>query len=137
VTAFVLLRHVRAVSRRDWEGDDALRPLDARGEKQAKRLVDRLADRDLERIVSSPYVRCVESVRPLAAARGLDIEERAEIAEGASPADAFALLDEVEGSSSVVLCTHGDVAYELLGQEMKKGEFRIVERSGDRLRTVA
>lgn len=136
MSAFVLVRHVRAVSRRDWEGDDWLRPLDARGEKQAKRLVDRLADRDLERIVSSPYVRCVESVRPLAAARGLGVEERSEIAEGASLAEAFVLLDELEGGSAL-LCTHGDVAYELLGKEMKKGEFRIVERSGDRLRTVA
>jgi len=136
VNTFVLLRHVSAVSRRDWEGDDPLRPLDRKGQKQARRLVERLADIDLERIVSSPYVRCVESVRPLAAARDLELEECAEIAEGASRAEAFSLLDELEGSA-FLLCTHGDVLYELLGEEMKKAALRVVERDGDRLRTIA
>jgi len=135
VSTFFLVRHASAGSRREWVGDDRLRPLDARGEKQARRLAQELEVRKLDRIVSSPYVRCVETVRPLAAERGLELEERTEIAEGASRAETFGLLDELEGSN-FLLCTHGDVVFALLGEGMKKGELRIVEREGDRIRTV-
>jgi 8-oxo-dGTP diphosphatase len=135
VSSFLLFRHVNAVAREHWSGDDQLRPLDATGEEQAEQLVDALADRDLERIVSSPYVRCVESVRALGAARGLEIEERMEVAEGAGREEIHRLVDELEGRA-FLLCTHGDVVCELLGEEMKKGELRVVERDGDRFRTV-
>ena len=135
MSAFVLVRHASAGSRREWVGDDRLRPLDKRGWKQARRLVEALARQELDRIVSSPYVRCVETVKPLGDERGLAVEERAEIAEGASRGETFELLDELEGSA-FLLCTHGDVAFELLGEGMKKGEMRIVEWSGDRVRTV-
>ena len=47
----------------------------------------------------------------------------------------LALLDELAGSN-FYLCTRGDVVVELLGEEMKKGEFRAVERQGDRISTV-
>ena len=135
MSVFVLVRHASAGSRREWVGDDRLRPLDKRGGKRARRLVEELAGREIDRIVSSPYVRCVETVRPLAGARGLELEERTEIAEGASRAETFGLLGELDGTA-FLLCTHGDVAFELLGEGMKKGELRIVEREGERIRTV-
>ncbi len=131
----VLLRHARAGDRDEWSGDDRLRPLDRKGRKQARLLVDRLADQELDRIVSSPSVRCVETVRPLAEQRGLDLEERAELAEGAAREDVLALLDEL-GPAVSILCTHGDVIWDVLGEHMKKGELRLLERQGDRLRTV-
>jgi 8-oxo-dGTP diphosphatase len=135
VSIFLFVRHARAGSREDWAGDDRLRPLDGRGRKQARKLIEKVEGRELERIVSSPYVRCVETVRPLAEERGLGVEARNELAEGAIRAEILALLDELEGSS-FLLCTHGDVVFELLGEGMKKGELRIVERDGDRARTV-
>lgn len=135
MSCFVLVRHAVALSREEWNGDDDLRPLSAKGSKHAKGLVDLLAGRTLDRIVSSPAVRCVDTVRPLAEARGLDLEEREELAEGASRGASFALLDELQ-DSGFLLCTHGDIVYELLGEEMKKGEVRVAERTGDRIRTV-
>jgi hypothetical protein len=36
-------------------------------------------------------------------------------------------MAELEGTGAV-LCTHGDVVEELLGEEMKKGEARLLER---------
>jgi 8-oxo-dGTP diphosphatase len=135
VSTFLVVRHASAGSREDWVGDDRLRPLDRRGRKQARKLVEKVEGRELDRIVSSPHVRCVETVRPLAEERGLGVEERDELAEGATRGEIFALLDELEGSS-FILCTHGDVVFELLGEGMKKGELRIVERDGDRVRTI-
>jgi 8-oxo-dGTP diphosphatase len=119
----VLLRHASAGDRAEWQGDDLLRPLDDRGRRQALALRD-LAARGITRIVSSPYVRCVETVEPLATTLDLAIDVDARLAEGADPQDALALLAELDGG---VACTHGDVIDALLGHSLKKGAAAIVE----------
>src|SRR5262249_41211048 len=66
----VLLRHAWAGHRKDWDGDDVQRPLDERGWQQAKELRKELRRRGVTRAVSSPYVRCTQTLEPL----GLAIE---------------------------------------------------------------
>ena len=79
-----LVRHARAGHRATWQGeDDSLRPLDERGRRQADALVAQLADREFARILSSPFARCVQTVEPLAEARGLPVEAVDSLAEGA------------------------------------------------------
>lgn len=117
----VLVRHASAGKPADWDRDDRLRPLDARGRRQAAALVELLRVVGVRRVVSSPYVRCLETVEPLAAALGLAIEEDDNLAEGAGTA-ASALLAE----AGLVACTHGDVAAELLGYGLKKGAAAVV-----------
>jgi 8-oxo-dGTP diphosphatase len=112
----VLLRHVSAGHRRDWDGDDRLRPLDVRGRRQAADLVELLRPLGVRRVVSSPYVRCVASVEPLAAALGVPVEQDERLAEGAGSA-AVGLLRE----DGVVCCTHGDIVEDLIGRGLKKG----------------
>ena len=133
---FILVRHASAESREEWSGSDRLRPLDDRGRRQAEGLVAALAGYPVERILSSPSVRCTETVLPLAGERGLDVEERLELGEGASRESALALVDGVEGPGLVV-CTHGDVVEELLGDGMKKGEARILVCEPGALLTLA
>ena len=65
-----LVRHAKAGERGVWEGDDQLRPLSGRGHLQARGLLDVLADAQFDRLLSSPYVRCMETVVPLSGARG-------------------------------------------------------------------
>ena len=110
----ILLRHASAGDRDEWRGDDRLRPLDKRGRKQAKRLRDVLLAHDVKRVLSSPYVRCMETVAPL----GLDIETDDRLAEGASPEGTLELLADLDGA---VACTHGDVIEALLGRNLRKG----------------
>ena len=76
-------------------------------------LVDLLADFDVGRILCSHYVRCLETVVPLAGDRRLSIEVHPALAEGASVLDASALVAEVAGTTAV-LCTHGDVVWNLV-----------------------
>jgi broad specificity phosphatase PhoE len=128
----LLVRHARARDRREWEGDDRLRPLDKKGRRQADGLVELLADYPVDRILSSPAVRCTETVAPLAAARGLGLEEVAELAEGSSDAAVHGLLSSLEGEC-VVLSTHGDVIEELVGEELKKGSTEVLELEDGRL----
>jgi broad specificity phosphatase PhoE len=112
--SLLLLRHVHAGDRAAWSGDDRSRPISATGLRQALAIVDRYADRPVVGIVTSPYTRCVQSVEPLAASRGLPIEEAEELAEGA-PLDVverFVRAQTRRGDrdgGDVVLCSHGDV----------------------------
>jgi phosphohistidine phosphatase SixA len=130
----ILVRHASAGERADWTDDDRLRPLDARGREQAAALAEALAALRVDRILTSPFLRCVETVEPLADARGLVVEKRDELAEGADDERLFALLHEVQGEVPL-LCTHGDIV-ELVGGEMKKGDASLVHWSGDHVRVL-
>jgi 8-oxo-dGTP diphosphatase len=121
----LLNRHAKAGHRSQWDGDDRLRPLDEKGRRQAAALPEQLARFEISRIVSSPYRRCTETVEPLSEQRGVPIEERDELAEGASPNETLALVREL--GDDAVLCTHGDILEELLGEEGKKASTRVVE----------
>ncbi|HZR94628.1 MAG TPA: phosphoglycerate mutase family protein [Gaiellaceae bacterium] len=122
----VLLRHAWAGDRDSWEGDDRLRPLDARGRRQAEALREALLVHGVRRAVSSPYVRCTETVAPLA----LDIVLDDRLAEGADADGARELLLSL---SDAVACTHGDVIENVLGRKLKKGAAVVL----DDLRVVA
>jgi 8-oxo-(d)GTP phosphatase len=63
----ILLRHAKAQAKSDWKGDDADRPLDDAGAHAAKALAELLACfAPRARVISSPAVRCTETVRPYA-----------------------------------------------------------------------
>ena len=125
----LLHRHATAGRRVDGE-DDHLRPLDERGRRQAQALPGQYESFDVERVLTSPYARCRESVEPLAKVRGLSVDERMELAEGAADEETRALLDEVAGTTTV-LCTHGDILEALLGEEPEKGSTWVVDVDGD------
>jgi 8-oxo-dGTP diphosphatase len=118
----VLLRHAAAGDRDDWDGDDFHRPLDAKGRRQAAEFVELLRPFGVRRVVSSPYVRCVQTVEPLAAALGLQLEQDERLAEGEDAAAADLLREE-----GVVCCTHGDVAEALVGRGLKKAAAVVLE----------
>lgn len=138
VEVLYLVRHAKAGDRERWTEDDRLRPLTKKGRRQAEWLVQLFRRLEVSRTVSSPYLRCVQSVRPLALGRGLTVELSDALAEGAPTADAVALLDA--SSSGGVFCSHGDVIPALIdhlrGTGMlidgeigwKKGSVWILER---------
>jgi len=115
-----LLRHARAGDRSAWRGDDRLRPLSARGHLQAIGLLDLLADAPLDRLLSSPYVRCMETVVPLSAARSLAIEPVDALGEGSGLEEALALVRK-HATHNAVFCTHGDVIPMLLEHYAGRG----------------
>jgi 8-oxo-dGTP diphosphatase len=126
----LVVRHARAEKRREWEGDDRLRPLDPKGRRQAAGLPGLLARFEITRIASSSYLRCTQTVEPLSEQRGLPIEERRELEEGAALEETLALLREL--GDEAVFCTHGDVLENLFGEAGQKGSTRVVElRDGE------
>jgi 8-oxo-dGTP diphosphatase len=126
----VLLRHASAGHRLDWEHDDHLRPLDARGRRQSADLVELLRPVGVRRVVSSSYVRCVQTVEPLAAALGVEVEQDGRLKEGQGEAAADLLSED-----GVVCCTHGDIVEALLGRGLKKGAAAVFE-NGELVREI-
>jgi 8-oxo-(d)GTP phosphatase len=106
--AVYLVRHAKAGDREEWEGPDEMRPLTKSGLKQADVLAERLAAFSITRILSSPHVRCLETVEPIARRLGLRVVLSDALAEGSDPAAARQLIDEA-AQSSTVLCSHGDI----------------------------
>jgi 8-oxo-dGTP diphosphatase len=108
----LLIRHAHAGSRKEWAGDDRLRPLSPRGETQALVLAQRLAVWAPARILSSPYVRCIQTVQPLADDLGRKVEEVDELAEGMGTETL--VMIRAMSSRRIAMCTHGDVIPDVL-----------------------
>lgn len=118
-----LVRHAKAGSRSAWSGPDDLRPLTKTGRRQADALGDLLADRGVTRVVSSPYVRCRQTVEPLGQRLRLPVDLADQLAEGTPFPEARRLLEKFSHEPTV-LCTHGDVIGELLDSIAHQGLIR-------------
>jgi 8-oxo-(d)GTP phosphatase len=116
-----VVRHAKAKNRVEWTDPDELRPLTKRGRRQAAELAERLRDEGPTRLVSSPYLRCVQTLDELARALDLPIETTELLAEGASGASALDLVLSLSRSESVVCCTHGDVLFDVMHEVTAAG----------------
>lgn len=119
-TPVFIVRHAKAGSRSAWDGPDPARPLSKAGRRQAAGLAAELGDRAITRIVSSPFVRCTETVEPLAERLHLPVEPSPSLEEGTPLAEALRLVEKV-ADQPTVLCTHGDVLGELLDHFRRTG----------------
>jgi phosphohistidine phosphatase SixA len=133
----LLTRHASAGERRGSPSDDRLRPLDRAGRADARRLPAALSTYVIERIVSSPHTRALETVAPLARWLGIEVECREELAPDASRNDTLALLAQLP--ETALVCTHREVFERLFRGKVtcKKGGTWIVERRGRRRAPVA
>ena len=115
-----MVRHAKAGDRDAWEGDDRQRPLTKSGWRQADALAESLQKEPIDKILSSPYVRCVQTVEPLARKRNLAVEPTPDLQEGAGAGRTLSLIKQHSGKQ-LVLCTHGDVVEELLERLIAMG----------------
>jgi broad specificity phosphatase PhoE len=92
---------------------------------QAEALARLLQNEPLDKVLSSPFTRCAQTVEPLASQRKLPVEPRKDLEEGSGGESIVRLVQEFKGRN-VVLCTHGDLVEELLEQLIQKG---LVPRS--------
>jgi 8-oxo-dGTP diphosphatase len=137
-----LVRHAHAGRRADWDEDDALRPLSARGLREAEHIAQLIGDEPIGRIRSSPAVRCVQTVTPLATRRGLKVKEDPRLAEGADVGEALELMTRL-AEKNPMFCAHGDLipeAIRLLRRRhmelvedgpTRKGSFWVLEFDGE------
>jgi phosphohistidine phosphatase SixA len=115
-----LIRHAHAGNRSGWDGDDDRRPLSPKGRHQAHGLATWLQDEPVDRVLSSPSTRCVETVDPVAQDHGLSTESEPALAEGA---DVAGCIEIVLGAKdqTIVLCSHGDLIPKVIRRLVAKG----------------
>ncbi len=108
--ALIILRHAKATLRSDWKGEEAKRPLLAEGKKQAKALVPLIAAYGPKRLVTSPWVRCHDTINPYAEKRKQKLIERHQLTELGNkkkPARTQDVVKDLLGTSkSGLICSH-------------------------------
>lgn len=153
----ILLRHASAGSKKDWHGDDMLRPLDEQGRAAADVLTALLGCFAPRRVISSPAWRCIDTVAPYAARIGAAVETEAAFAppdrsppcsscrtSAGDPASAMARL--VADGVPAVVCVHREnvpvllaAACERLGAalpadpSLPKGGFWVLQKGDGKL----
>ncbi len=147
----LLVRHARAGRRDRWKGDDRLRPLSKKGRAQAGGMPSLLAPWTGDGravLVSSPWVRCIETLEPLAVSLGLPVRPDDVLGEGMGGKVIDSLGAWTRARKTTVLCTHGDVVLAVLDAlavggvdigpdpQMAKGSVWVLEGAGGAVRAA-
>ena len=145
-----LVRHAHAGKRSEFDGNDALRPIDEQGRQEARTLglvVSLVAPR---RLFAATPLRCRQTLEPLAERLGLPIVTDAAFAEPGGPGEVparaelgAARLTELRDGPRVAVCSQGKVIPSILASldgaedrepyKTPKGTGWILTWSGDRL----
>jgi 8-oxo-dGTP diphosphatase len=149
-TTLLLVRHGKAMERRDWSKKDTLRPLGARGRKQARQLVPYLTAYGIESLISSTSTRCLTTLEPYANASKVGIETHETLTEEIGTKDTDAVIRLVEKIREGVLasriptaiCVHRPVlpaileALELAPVTLATGEMLVTHVNEDGVHAV-
>ena len=143
--AVYLVRHAHAGSRNS-NRHDRYRQLSEKGWRRAKVITELLADVEVDRVLSSPATRCVQTVEGVAESHGLEIVEHEDLWEDADTHDVMNVLeDAVDGKKSrtVVVCSHGNLipviveqlaaaGAKVKGRGCEKGSIWVLDHDGKR-----
>ena len=113
--ALHLIRHADA-----GHAPDEFRHLSDAGQRQADRITAHLAGVPISRVLSSRYQRCMDTVTPLAAQLGLEVETHDALAEEADLDDMWQLLESLV-DRDVVVCSHGNLIAPALDRVLRRG----------------
>jgi phosphohistidine phosphatase len=138
-TELHLLRHAHAGDPEGWTGDDASRPLSAKGEAQSDHIGAFLESVGFtaDVIVSSPKLRARQTAEIVARHLGLDVRMDDRLAAGFDAATVDAILADLGNPARPLLVGHDPDFSELLGSlvrsdglTMKKGAIARVDVAG-------
>lgn len=103
----VLVRHAQARTRTTWKGDDLDRPLTKPGELQAKKLVPLLRAYGVRAVLTSPAIRCAQTVEGYSRSikELLEVDDR--LSEQTRPRSVDrSVTTAVERKGPLVICSH-------------------------------
>ena len=151
-TPLILLRHARALDRKEWSGDDGDRPLTEEGHRQVRKLIDTLHPFGLSAIHTSDAIRCLDTARPIAQALGVELVVSAKLSEYEYHRDRTSTAKYIENlfklDQSVLVCGHNPMLTKIIEKmarrlDMYKGDFSlgkgdafILHRSNGKIREI-
>ena len=135
VTDLLFVRHAHAGNALGSGGPDDLRPLTAKGLRQATRLGGLLAAADIhpDVLLSSARLRAVQTAEVLSAALSCPVQLDARLAEGLSLDNLRLIIEEASGAGQLLLVGHdpdfSDLVSELVGAPIavRKGALVRIE----------
>ncbi|WP_394939612.1 NUDIX domain-containing protein [Psychromicrobium sp. YIM B11713] len=156
--ALLVLRHAKAKPRSSWTRAEGDRPLAATGQRQAAAVKRLLMAWRPDRVVSSPWARCLATVSPYVKATKAKVKLSESLTEASHERKPRRSQSTVEGlfdkGRSVVLCTHRPIlpsAFKQLASHMSSrlrttlptedpylaaGEILVCQVSGERVVSV-
>lgn len=117
--AVFLIRHAKAGSRSAWTESDSTRPLSPDGEAQARAIADTWGHGAPVAVYSSPRLRCVQTVRPLAERFGLEVVIEPMVEEDTPFEHALRVIEDAPDGA--VFASHGDVIPEVVDALIRRG----------------
>ena len=144
-TPLIILRHAKAMDRKDWSRKDSARPINSRGRRQVTMLVPMLAAYEVTRLISSTSTRCVTTVQPYAHEHKLDIETHSLLSEEEgqeNPKGVATLARKIraatlESGKPTAVCVHRPVmphmleALDIAPTNLVTGEFLVAHLTAD------
>lgn len=116
----IVARHGKATAHENWDGLDSLRPLVAHGMQQSRDISGGLAAFGPTAIISSPAIRCLQTVAPLSYKLGMEIRESGKISQDKWTSEGDRVVDFVAArlrkAVPVVMCSHGPVIPQIVSE---------------------
>jgi 8-oxo-dGTP pyrophosphatase MutT (NUDIX family)/phosphohistidine phosphatase SixA len=144
-TPLIILRHAKAMDRKDWSRRDSARPINSRGRRQSKLLIPLLEAYGVTKIVSSTSTRCVATVLPYAHQHELALETYSLLTEEEGEDDPKSVAKlirrirdtTVESGEPTAVCIHRPVLPHILDAlnipptTLVTGEFLVAHLAAD------
>lgn len=128
----ILLRHAKALKRTDWDGDDGDRPLEHRGQLQAKRLLPIYMPYGISEVHTSDALRCIETIDLMARLIEKTPIFAADLSEYGFAKDKDAPLNYVQDlmdrEISAIVCSHNPIIPKLVKKLVGKKYFKSIDR---------
>ena len=128
----ILLRHAKALKRTDWDGDDGDRPLEHRGQLQAKRLLPIYLPYGISEVHTSDSLRCIETIDLMARLIEKTPIFSADLSEYGYAKDREAPLDYVQDlmnrGTAAIVCSHNTIIPKLVKKLVGKKYFKSMDR---------
>ncbi len=144
-TPLIIVRHAKAMDRKDWSKKDSARPINARGRRQSRMLVPMLEAYGVRRLISSTSNRCLTTLQPYALAQKLPVDSYAQLSEEVGSDDPRGvgrviskLRDQtLANGEPTAICVHRPVlphildALEMAPTTLVTGEFLVAHLTAD------
>jgi 8-oxo-(d)GTP phosphatase len=144
-TPLIIVRHAKAMDRKDWSRKDSTRPINSRGRRQAAMLMPMLAAYGVTKLISSTSRRCVATLLPYADERRLTVDTHSLLSEEEGQEDpngVGALTRKIraatlESGEPTAVCVHRPVlphildALDIAPATLATGEFMVAHLMAD------
>jgi 8-oxo-(d)GTP phosphatase len=144
-TPLIILRHAKAMDRKDWSRKDAARPINSRGRRQSAMVVPMLEAYGVTRLVSSTSTRCVATLMPYADQRKITVEthsllseeEGKENSKGVGNLTRKIRTATLQSGAPTAVCVHRPVlphildALDIAPTKLVTGEFLVAHLTAD------